>query len=303
MNKAMHDGIIILGCPRSGTTLLRRLLDAHPNIAAPGETYLLTAAARFLTGETMVDGMDVGVLNGLGFLGFDAGAVTEQVREFVFAFRRKHAAQEGKRRWVEKTAVDAFHVEAIAQLCGDHAAFICITRHGLDVACSMQDWCVKSEAYPSEIHRYIQRTPRPYEAFCHAWADTTEAISAFAEAHPTNTISVRYEDLTADPECELRRLLSFIGEDFDEAAFADALTTSDTKGFSDWKSFAKASVDSASVGRWKTSLSPETAGALAAIVNPMLARNRYDEIPVPVPRSNAEKRRRYEIGLTLQKLR
>ena len=62
MNKPVHDGIIILGCPRSGTTLLRRLFDAHPNIAAPGESYLLTAAARFLTGETMVDGMDDGLL-------------------------------------------------------------------------------------------------------------------------------------------------------------------------------------------------------------------------------------------------
>ncbi|MCA9663328.1 MAG: sulfotransferase, partial [Myxococcales bacterium] len=32
-------GIIVLGAPRSGTTLLRRLLDAHPNIACPPETY------------------------------------------------------------------------------------------------------------------------------------------------------------------------------------------------------------------------------------------------------------------------
>jgi len=59
--KAKYDGIIVIGCPRSGTTLLRRLLDAHPNIAAPGETYLFTACARFLRSERAVDGMDVGV--------------------------------------------------------------------------------------------------------------------------------------------------------------------------------------------------------------------------------------------------
>lgn len=303
MKKAEHDGIIVLGCPRSGTTLLRRLLGAHPNIAAPGETYLLSAAARFLEGETMVDGMEVGVLNGLGFIGFDAEAITARLREFVFGFHREHAAREEKRRWLEKTAVDAFHVKSIERFCGNYANFICVTRHGLDVVCSMQDWCAKSEAYPAEIHRYIQRTPRPYEAFSHAWADTTEAISAFARAHPTNTISIRYEDLVADPESELRGILNFIGEDFDEAAFADALSTDDLKGFSDWKSFAKASVDSSSVGRWKTSLSPETSGALAPIVNPMLAEHGYDETPFLAPRSNAEKRRRYELGLMLQKLR
>ena len=303
MNKARHDGIIILGCPRSGTTLLRRLFDAHPNIAAPGESYLLTAAARFLSAEPMVDGLEVGVLNGLGFLGFEANEVTARLREFIFAFRSEHAAREGKHRWLEKTAVDAFHVDAIARICGNHANFICVTRHGLDVACSMQDWCAKSQAYPAELHRYIQRTPRPYEAFAQAWADTTQAISAFAADHPDNAISVRYEDLVADPEAEMRRLLDFLGEKFEADAFAGALGARDAKGFSDWRSFAKSQVDDASVGRWKTALSPETAGTLAPIVNAMLAQHGYEQIATTAPRSDADKRRRYERGLMLQKLR
>ena len=94
-------GIVILGSPRSGTTLLRRVLDAHPNIAAPGETYLLTACARFLAEDKVVDGMDIGVLNGLGFLGFEGADVVARLREFAFGFREDHAAREGKGRWCE----------------------------------------------------------------------------------------------------------------------------------------------------------------------------------------------------------
>ena len=136
MASLAHEGIVIIGCPRSGTTLVRRLLDAHSNISCPGETYLLTACARFLQGEQSVDGMEVGVLNGLAFAGFEREEVIRRLREFAFAFHREEADRKGKGRWAEKTAVDAFHLDEIRTLCGEHVHFVCVTRHGLDVAAS-----------------------------------------------------------------------------------------------------------------------------------------------------------------------
>lgn len=302
MSQIKHDGILILGCPRSGTTLLRRILDAHPNIAAPGETYLFTACARFLKGETVVDGMDVGVLNGLGFAGFDSDQVLGRLREFAFTFRREHAAAEGKSRWVEKTAVDAFHVPEIERLCGDHAYFICVTRHGLDVACSMDDWCRKSLAYPSEIHPYIQRYKRPLEAFCHAWVDATTAIEAFASNHPDNAIVVRYEDLVTDPDAEMRRLVEFVGEDWDPETLSDALGQREAKGFSDWKTFAKSAVDKASIGRWRE-LPSATLNDLVGVVNPTLVQCEYEVVDAAPKMSAEEARRRYDLGLLFQGLK
>ena len=58
-----RPGIVVLGTPRSGTTLLRRLLDAHPNIACPPETYVLSGAARFLHEETFAQGLKIGTLS------------------------------------------------------------------------------------------------------------------------------------------------------------------------------------------------------------------------------------------------
>jgi hypothetical protein len=293
---AKHEGIIILGCPRSGTTLLRRLLDAHPNIAAPGETYLLTACARFLHSERAVDGMDVGVLSGLSYAGFDSQEVVDRLREFAFTFRREHAAREGKKRWAEKTAVDAFHIDEISRLCGDHAYFICITRHGLDVVCSIQDWCEKSQVYFSDLHRYIQHYPRPLEAFCHAWIDVTVAMRKFMADHPDNTIAVRYEDLVTNPDGEMRRIVEFLGEPWESELLLRALSQRESKGFSDWKTFSRSGIDSSSIDRWHK-FSSSTRADLAQIVNPTLLECGYEAIEIEDVGPDVAARRRYELGL------
>ena len=112
--------------------------------------------------------------------------------------------------------IDAFHVAEIERLCGDDAYFVCITRHGLDVACSMRDWCERSEVYLEDLHRYVARHPRLLEAFTHAWVDSTTAIAGFADRHPDNAIQVRYEDLVADPDVQVRKIVEFVGEPWDD---------------------------------------------------------------------------------------
>jgi len=298
----VHDGIIVLGCPRSGTTLLRRIMDAHPNISAPGETYILSSCARFLQSEKVVDGMDIGVLNGLGFLDFEEDDVVEKLRDFAFGFRRAHAKKENKNRWLEKTAIDAFHVEAIERLCGDHAYFICVVRQGLDVACSMLDWSMKAQSFPPELHDYVKETPRLMEAFSRAWADSTNDILDFAQAHPDNAILVRYEDLIDAPHETMQAIFSLINEPFSADILESAFETKEPKGFSDWKTFSKSSVSSQSVGR-SSSLSKDTIAMLADIVNPTLKRCGYAEVSKVASRSGKDARKRYELGLVLQGMR
>ncbi|MDT7041531.1 sulfotransferase [Candidatus Nitronereus thalassa] len=297
-----YEGIIILGCPRSGTTLLRRLLNAHSNIAAPGETHILTACARFLHSDRAVDGMNVGVLNGLGYAGFETQEVLDRLREFAFTFRRQHAAREGKARWVEKTAVDAFYINEISRLFGDHALFICITRHGMDVACSMMDWCDKSQVYFSELYHYVRQYPRPLEAFCHAWVDVTRDLRKFVALHQENSLELRYEDLVANPEAEMRRVLDFIGEPWDSGLLSRAMHHKDSQGFSDWKTFSKSQIETTSVGRWRKFSSP-TLADLALIVNPSLLECGYDAIESGETDSEEEAKRRYELGLLFQAMK
>jgi protein-tyrosine sulfotransferase len=294
------DGIVILGAPRSGTTLLRRLLNAHPNIACPGETYLLSSCARFLRSDRLADGANMGVLSGLNFAGFERDLVLGELREFAFSFLRRYAEQQGKARWAEKTAIDVFYLEEIEALCGDQVQFVCLSRHGLDVAASCEELVATNGAIPLELHDYVRGNNKPLEAYCEAWVHATRSMLDFAERHSDNSIVCRYEDLVVDPEAVLRRIFSQLDEQWDDGLLQRALSGTDNPGFGDWKTYRSGEVLGSSVGRWK-SLSPPVVARLAGIVNDTLTDAGYEAVAVePAATDDAEAQRRYELGLLIQ---
>ncbi len=297
-------GIVILGAPRSGTTLLRRLLNAHPNIACPPETFLLGGAARFLHEERFAHGLRIGVLLGLGYAGFDEDEVLTRLREFAFGFLRDHARAQGKPRWAEKTAFNAFHVPAIRRLCQGHVRFICIHRHGLDVVPSLGELVQKTGGYVDELHAYIRRYPEPYEAYARAWIDIAAALKELADEDEL-ALEITYEQLTQDPEATLRRVLDFVEEPWDDGLIARALGDDSGVGFGDWKTYGRATIDRSSVERWRALPLP-VRSTLARLCNPTLERLGYEPVPIIEPRageSEDDARRRYEFGLMLQRMK
>lgn len=293
------EGIILLGAPRSGTTLLRRILDAHVDIACPGETNVFSGCARFLQSDTISEGLHIGAVTGLGFAGFSEKEVLERLREFAFSFHREYAAKHGKKIWASKTAFDLFHLPAIERLCGDRSRFICIQRHGLDVACSIAELCEKNGGYLAELHEYVKRHPRPMDAFAHAWVDLQQSLRAFVERHPENVLLIKYEELVASPELTMQHIAEFVGVAWSADWLAAALGNSRNIGLGDWKTYQRAELDSSSIGRWKC-LSAYEAGRLASICNGMLESSGYDPLPVETERSEEEARRRYEFALRLK---
>lgn len=293
------DGIVILGFPRSGTTLLRRLLDAHSQVDCPGESYLLTACARFLDSYTVAGRLPIGVESGLATLGFATADLHQRLRGMVFDIRRQHLAASGKKYWAEKTAVDAFHLDPIERLFGDHLAFILIHRHGLDVCASVRDWCEKSEAYPPELHAYIQRHSRPLEAFAHAWVDVSRQLKEFLERRRDRTVELHYEDLIADPRTAMEEVLRFLGLSWEDGLVEQALSKS-PHGFGDWKTHGMDEISRTNVARWKRLPRP-TIDELAPIVNPTLVALGYEALPAGTAASPEEALRRYQLGLQFQR--
>jgi protein-tyrosine sulfotransferase len=296
---AAHEGIIVLGAPRSGTTLMRRILNAHPDIACPGETNIFSACARFLHSETISEGVDIGVLSGLEFAGFSEEEVLAALRELAFHFHREYARKQGKPRWASKTAFDLFHLDAIEKLCGAHAKFVCIQRHGLDVACSIQELCETNGGYLSELHEYIKRHPRPLEAFSHVWVDLNTALRAFVERHPENALLLRYEDLVAAPEPTLRKTADFVEVPWHDDWLGNAMQKTENVGLGDWKTYSKGAVEAGSIARWRK-LSRHAINNMGKICNPLLLASGYEAVPVEPERTPQEARRRYEIGLRLR---
>lgn len=288
---------IVLGHPRSGTTLLRRLLGAHEAIVAPPETHLFGACARFLASEQTADGVDMGVLAGLHFSGIDDETVVGRLRDLAFGFMDQIADAEGASHWVEKTAFDIFHLDGIETLCADQVRYVGIVRHPLDVAVSSVDFCSAAGTYPATLHPYITRFPQPIEAFAHSWIDAFEALMSLGERRTNQAMICRYEDLVAHPQDTIADVLEFLGESNDTEFLAGALEGMDNLGFSDHKSYQVDEIHQASVARWSDIPSAQV-GRLAALLNPYLEMTGYDQLD-EAELTTAEGRKRYARSLAV----
>jgi hypothetical protein len=246
MALSKNSGTVILGVPRSGTTLLRRLLNWHPQVHCGGETFLLTAAARFLRADKIVDGIDYGVLGGLAASNIAPQELLQDLRSLAEKYLGRMAQTAGKRRWAAKTAIDAFYIPEIEQLFAGRVRFVCLIRHGLDVALSLKDLCDANEIYLREIHDYLVRWPRPLVAFAQLWADLTTTLLDLAARHADTSLVLRYEDLVHAPAAEIERLTEFLeleqGHDL-----LPALRNDQPKGLGDWRTYEKTTVEESSI--------------------------------------------------------
>lgn len=291
-----NPGIIVLGLPRSGTTLLRRILNAHPRIACGGESFLLRATARFFEGDSIVDGIDYGVMGGLKAAGFSEGEIKRRVRQLAFSFLEDFAEQGGKARWASKTAVDSFYVAEIERLYAGHAQFVCVLRHALDATLSLNDLCEANEIFIAELHRYVARCARPLEAYAHAWNDVTGMLLEFARRNRKDAMIIRYEDLVKEPSPVCEQLFEFLGEPWDDDMLASALSDGSVTGLGDWKTYSRRSIDNSSVDRWK-SLREDIVSRLGSIVNPVLESAGYEPVPVAALPDHDEAMHRYELSM------
>lgn len=300
MTSTAPKGIVIVGPPRSGTTLLRRLIDAHPDIACPPETYLFGACARFLHSDSFATGLQIGVESGLSFAGAPEGQILERLRNLAFGLLDEYAQRQGKTRWAEKTAFDAFHLDGIERLCRGHVHFVCVQRHGLDVVCSMAELVEKTGGWVDELHPYMQRHAQPLEALAHAWVDAATAVHELAQSAP-HVHSLKYEDLTSDPHASLAPMFAEVGADWQPELVEAAMQGSGGLGFGDWKTYGRATIDGSSVGRYKK-LPPPVLEMLADICNPTLSRLGYATVDRDAPEA-VDARRRYELGLMVNRMK
>ena len=192
------DRHLILGFPRSGTTLLSRLIDAHPEISSPPETFMFSSAARFLAEQSAVEGPPIGVLSGLAFAGFEPEEVMGPLRALLFGWHERIAA--GKPAWAEKTGTDVFHLETLEPFLAGHARFVALIRNPLDVIASNLDLAATMGAPLRDLAAVTRGVNDPHEGLARALADRTAALEACVDRNSADCHRLRYEDLLADPE-------------------------------------------------------------------------------------------------------
>jgi hypothetical protein len=206
--------IVIGGCPRSGTTLTQALLGCHPQVAAGPESTV------FMGRITSAPALDER-------FGFPAGLVEDLQRrsasqaEFIELFQQECLKRAGKPIWSEKTP---WNVTRLGFLWRHFpkARFVHVIRDGRDVACTLRrmPW--------SKITVTDRGSAEALRECAIYWRDHVAA--GRRHRHDPRYYEVRYEDLVADPEGEVRRLLRFLELEWDDAVLeADGLHAALTK--------------------------------------------------------------------------
>jgi hypothetical protein len=204
--RRLRPGFVI-GVYRSGTTLLRFILDSHPGIAVPPESNFLVGAAQLLR--------DDWYRRGLAGVGVDDAGLVARLRDFAGDIFDTYALAKGKRRWFDKTPAYVEILDFIDTLFGAETRYIMLYRHGLDVATSMSRM-QQGDVQRGPGKRYVHLYPDSVR-LCNAayWAEQCERMMFFEAAHPDRCHRLLYEDLATDPARHLPRLFEFLEEPWD----------------------------------------------------------------------------------------
>jgi hypothetical protein len=207
---------IIIGAPRSGTTLLRFMLDSHPELAIPPETGFLKFGRNFRgRGDRLRERFFRAIVEyadpfptwadfeisaesfRAALMEIDPFTISDGYRSFY----RLYAARHGKARWGDKTPLYCLSMKVIRRTLPE-ARFIHIIRDGRDAALSLRKmwfspgWKMETQA-----------------AF---WRKFVLAARRAGLGH-ADYLEVRYEDLILAPAETLKRVCGHINLDYDEA--------------------------------------------------------------------------------------
>ncbi len=296
---------IIVGAARSGTTLLRLMLDAHPDLAVTHEAGFIPSVAnlinpfsrmfyvrmknrawRFLDRGALREELfrtitEFGNWDDLHLSRSEFGQALRAIEPFsladgIRAFFRLYAQRFQKSHWGEKTPFYVRHLRSIESVLPE-AYFIHLIRDGRDVAVSS-----KGLSFVPNNH--------DVKAMATNWADTI--VTARKQArHCRHYIEVRYEDLIPYTSSELQKICAFINLTYEprmEHYYETARERMGDLGPGSNRSFGSTdarleshrlvfqSPEPARIGRWKREMSKADLASFSRIAGPLLTKLGYE---------------------------
>jgi protein-tyrosine sulfotransferase len=217
------SGIFVFSLPRTGSTVLRLVLDTHPEIFCPDEIHLgRLLRALYETNEGLAEGSGTSSTSPQLIDGASPGAAA--TRRMVGELLAAAAAGRGKSLWCDKSPTNIEHMELIDRLLPG-SRYVLLHRHCLDFTIS----CMQFSAYGfflQVVEDYVRRDHRNYvRAIVRAWNEKTRELLQFEAAHAERCHRLRFEDLVASPEDASRGLFDFLGVGFDPALLERVFAT------------------------------------------------------------------------------
>ncbi len=256
--------IFIVGSPRSGSTLLRNMLNRHPRLAICRETQFY----RYIYSRREAFGDLANIANrrrvvteylatnrirrsGIEFAGLESRLLRDATSyAALFAALMAHYAEsEGKPRYGEKTPQHALFTETLAEWYPG-AAIIHLIRDPREVVASLQ-------RVPWASNSVITNTK--------TWIDYN--LAALESKHRPEYLLVKYQHLVSRPEEELARICTHIQEDYSPAMLVPA---EEQVAYSAWSQRAKAPVTADRLGKWRDQLTPRDVALIEWVAGPHL---------------------------------
>jgi hypothetical protein len=252
--------VFVVGVSRSGTTLVASMLGAHSRLYCGPETFFFPrlerqrldvllaadrwpeAALAFLTDMALGKGpARIHELFGrtADDLRADLAASRPSVRALLEALTAAGARAAGKARWVEKTPNHLLYLPVIREHYPD-AFIVRVVRDPRDVATSLTRVPFGSPSKLANLYLWLERDARSWPFF-----ETDRRC-----------LTLRYEDLLADPAVSLERVCQWIGEPFEAAMLEPSRASAQMMANEEWwKRQVLAPLDRSRTAEWRHTFS------------------------------------------------
>ena len=265
--------LLVLGVRRSGTTLLRVMLDRHSQLAVPDESYFVPQLAdrhlRHVDPDSFLD--DLRRISTVTDWDVPLDKVRARLRqgmqigEAVAAVYLVYAHERGKSRWGDKTPMYMQNLRLLERLFPD-ALYVHLIRDGRDAALSFLDM-------PRGLVTETWMHPRTPADFASQWRTEVAAARRLGARVGARYMEVRYEELISDVEVALRRISEFAALDY-EPAMADYAGTVDVSAKPHQQRLTQP--PTAGVRDWRTQMSGDDVAAFEAVAGDLLAELGYE---------------------------
>ncbi|MFL6039453.1 MAG: sulfotransferase family protein [Gaiellaceae bacterium] len=278
--------LFVLGVRRSGTTLLRVMLDRHSQLAVPDESYFVPQLADRHLRRVDVDAFmdDLRRLDTLTDWDVPLDEVRARLHDgmpvgaAIATVYAVYAEERGKPRWGDKTPMYMQNLRLLERLFPD-ALFVHLIRDGRDAALSFL-------SMPRGIVTETWMHPRTPADFGCQWRAEVTAARRLGRRVGSRYLEVRYEELVADVGSALRRICKLAALEY-EPAMADYAGNVDVSAKPHQQRLKQPPTKG--LRDWRTQMSPVDVSAFERVAGDLLGELGYETSQVPDTRGRGRR--------------
>lgn len=227
--------IFVVGMPRTGTTLVDRILSSHPDVGSAGELQAMPLAVKQTAGTSSRVVIDPATIAASGSI--DPTAIGN-----AYMARAGHQRPKGKARFVDKLPANFLYIGHIVRAL-PKARIVCLRRNPMDTVWSNYKNLFASQSAYYAYSYDLMDTARYYQRF-------DRLMALWDRLWPGRVLQLGYEALVHDQEIGTRRLLEHCGLSWDPAclAFHENRAAVATPSAAQ----VRRKLNAEGIGRWKT---------------------------------------------------